>query len=83
MRLIALIVFTVTAVALMSIAPASAQDTGLRPKGAVPLLNGCQGMMGYPDCHPERTSAVPNPATPLDTGTHRQNRRVTEAYPKY
>jgi hypothetical protein len=49
MRFIALTIFS-----LMIIAPASAQYAALRPKGAVPLLDGCNGMSGYPDCHPYR-----------------------------
>jgi hypothetical protein len=49
MRFIALIIFS-----LMTIAPASAQYAWLRPKGAVPMLDGCNWMSGYPDCHPDR-----------------------------
>jgi hypothetical protein len=47
MRYLALIIF-----AVMTIAPVSAQYAALRPRGAVPLLDGCDGMSGYPDCHP-------------------------------
>jgi hypothetical protein len=42
MRFIALIVFS-----LMTIAPASAQYANLRPRGAVHMLDGCNGMSGY------------------------------------
>lgn len=49
MRYIALIIF-----AVMTAAPVSAQYATLRPLGAVPLLDGCPGMEGYPDCHPDR-----------------------------
>jgi hypothetical protein len=49
MRYIALIVF-----GLLSVASTSAQYATLRPRGAVPLLDGCNGMAGYPDCHPDR-----------------------------
>lgn len=49
MRLIA-----VGVVALITATPAVAQYANLRPAGAVPLLDGCNGMSGYPDCHPER-----------------------------
>lgn len=49
MRYFALMIFS-----LMTIVTASAQYSGLRPRGAVPLLDGCNGMSGYPDCHPDR-----------------------------
>jgi hypothetical protein len=49
MRYIALIIF-----AVMSVAPVSAQYTTLRPRGAVPTLDGCNQNSGYPDCHPDR-----------------------------
>jgi hypothetical protein len=72
MRLIAAIILS-----LMAVAPASAQYAALRPKGAVPLLNGCQGMMGYPDCHPQRTYM--GPAMP---GTaHARVPRTARVYP--
>jgi len=45
--------FAFVLLSLSLIAPASAQYA-LRPKGAVPVLNGCNGMSGYPDCHPDR-----------------------------
>ncbi len=52
MRYIALIVL-----GLMTIAPASAEYAMPRPGGGVLLLDGCQGMEGYPDCHPDRDRA--------------------------
>ena len=65
MRYIALIV----AGLLIAAAPASAQYAMSRPRGAVPLLDGCDGMSGYPDCHPDRIyegrSVIPvHPNTP-------------------
>jgi|GEM_PF-1543902 len=49
MRCIALIIFS-----LIGCHPVSAQYANLRPRGAVPLLDGCNGESGYPDCHPDR-----------------------------
>jgi hypothetical protein len=49
MRSMALIVF-----GLLAVAPASAQYATLRPRGAVSVLDGCDAMSGYPDCHPDR-----------------------------
>lgn len=62
MRYIALIIFGV-----MAVAPVSAQHAMPRPRGAVPLLDGCNGMSGYPDCHPDRIyegRSVTSPARP-------------------
>jgi hypothetical protein len=50
MRYIAFVIF-----AVMAAAPVSAQYANLRPRGAVPHLQGCNQMSGYPDCHPHRT----------------------------
>jgi hypothetical protein len=83
MRLIAFFILAVTALALMAAAPASAQGTALRPLGAVPLLDGCQGEMGYPDCHPDRVYYVPTVAAPAHAVTHRsvhRHRPVTQTY---
>ena len=49
MRCIALVILS-----LMIATPVSAQYAYLRPKGAVPILDGCNQMEGYPDCHPDR-----------------------------
>jgi hypothetical protein len=49
MRVIALIIFS-----LLVATPVSAQYANLRPRGAVPRLDGCNQMSGYPDCHPAR-----------------------------
>lgn len=83
MRLIAFFILAVAA--LMAVAPASAQDTALRPKGAVPMLDGCNVMMGYPDCHPDRVYVVPSPSAAGPTGavTHRRHRAVTQNYLRY
>jgi hypothetical protein len=35
-------------------ASAQSYPTLRPPRGAVPLLDGCNGMSGYPDCHPDR-----------------------------
>lgn len=77
MRYIALIVF-----ALMAVAPASAQYSALKPRGAVPVLDGCNGMSGYPDCHPDRGSIIVegrSAATPVPRG----RAPSTQFYPMY
>lgn len=53
MRYVALVIFS-----LIMATPVSAQYSGLRPRGAVPLLDGCNGMSGYPDCHPDRGNII-------------------------
>ena len=82
MRYISLIIF-----ALMTIAPASAQYATLRPRGAVPLLDGCNGMSGYPDCHPDRIyegRSVAHPARPGVQGSARiYYPPGTQFYPAY
>jgi hypothetical protein len=80
MRFIVLIVFS-----LMTIAPASAQYA-LRPMGAVPLLDGCNGMSGNPECHPDgiymgRSVAIP--AQPGMQGTARHYRPGTQFYRRW
>lgn len=52
MRYIAILIFSI-----MSVAPVAADTFLMRPRGAVPLLDGCPGMSGYPDCHPNRDRA--------------------------
>jgi len=76
MRYIALIIF-----AVMTVAPVSAQYAMLRPRGAVPLLDGCNGMSGYPDCHPERIYEGRSVAGPVRPGT--QSAPGTQFYPWY
>ncbi len=79
MRYIALIIF-----AVMTVAPVSAQYATLRPRGAVPLLDGCNGMSGYPDCHPDRGSIIfggRSVATPVPSGIGRAP--PTQFYPMY
>jgi hypothetical protein len=87
MRLIALIIFGLMAVlGLTAVTPASAQYAGLRPAGAVPLLDGCQGEMGYPDCHPDRVYYVPTAAASAPAVTHRsvhRHRQVTQTHPAH
>lgn len=39
---------------LATATPAMAQYGYVRPKGAVPIINGCNQNSGYPDCHPDR-----------------------------
>jgi hypothetical protein len=87
MRFIALVIF-----GLMTAAPASAQYAALRPSSAVPLLDGCNGMSGYPDCHPDRIymgrSVVisPNGRAPVSRGRHWSGRSAYaggRSYPHY
>ena len=39
---------------MTGVASAQSYPTLKPPRGAVPLLDGCNGMSGYPDCHPDR-----------------------------
>jgi hypothetical protein len=39
---------------LTGVASAQSYPTLRPPRGAVPLLDSCNGMSGYPDCHPDR-----------------------------
>jgi hypothetical protein len=39
---------------MTGVASAQSYPTLRPPRGAVPLLDGCNGMSGYPDCHPDR-----------------------------
>jgi len=72
MRYLAVIVF-----GLLAVAPASAQYATLRPRGAVPLLDGCNGMSGYPDCHPDRIYEGRSVVFPARPGT----RIIVPVYP--
>jgi hypothetical protein len=65
MRAIALIILS-----LMAVAPASAQYVDLRPRGAVPRLDGCNQMFGYPDCHPDRMYYGRSVAIPTRRGPY-------------
>jgi hypothetical protein len=81
MRFLAVIVL-----GLMAATPAFAQYSGLRPEGAVPVLNGCNGMAGYPDCHPDRVyegRSVVAPARPGAKGAVRAHRPAAPSYPGY
>jgi hypothetical protein len=75
MRFIAVMIF-----GLMAVAPASAQYGALRPLGAVPLLDGCQGMSGYPDCHPDRIYEGRSVVIPVRPGIYPPR---TQPYPAY
>jgi hypothetical protein len=82
MRYIALIVSGVLAAA----APASAQYAMPSPRGAVPLLDGCNGMAGYPDCHPDRIyegRSVAIPVRPYTPGAVLLYPPGTQFYPTY
>ena len=39
---------------MTGVASAQSYPTLRPPRGAVPLLDSCNGMSGYPDCHPDR-----------------------------
>jgi len=66
MRAVAVIIFS-----LITIAPVSAQYLP-PPRGAVPALNGCKELSGYPDCHPDRPYMYQgrNVATPMRRVPH-------------
>jgi hypothetical protein len=85
MRYIAPIIFGIM-LGLMTAAPASAQYSALRPSGAVPLLDGCNAMAGYPDCHPDRVyegRSVAGPMRPGIRGAARMYPSRTQFYPEY
>jgi hypothetical protein len=85
MRVIGLFAFGVM-FGLMTAATASAQYAALRPLGAVPLLDGCNGMSGYPDCHPDRIyegRSVAVPLRPRTYGTAHMYPPGTQFYPAY
>jgi len=48
-----------TLLLLATATPAMAQYGYVRPKGAVPTLDGCNHDAGYPGCHTERTYMLP------------------------
>jgi hypothetical protein len=82
MRYIVLIVFGL----LIAAAPVSAQYAMPRPRGAVPLLDGCNGMSGYPDCHPDRIyegRSVAIPVRPNTSGAIYLYPSGTQFYPTY
>lgn len=87
MRYIALIISS-----LMAATPVSAQHTNSSPRRAVSVLEGCNQVAGYPDCHPARIymgrSVVisPNGRAPVSRGGHWSGRSAYaggRSYPHY
>lgn len=77
--------FVALALGAMLASPALAQYAWLRPLGAVPMLDGCNGYAGYPDCHPDRLPPLTgrSVAGPAGPGTVRAVVPPPAYYPGY